>query len=258
MLKPLSDIAAFRRDRANAWSEASDYWLKGDLRQVTDVGDEIVSRVLDSLPLASGDEPLLVDVGCGEGWLGRRILDAAPTVRYVGLDSNERFVSELQKRHANSTRAEFLVYDVEERSSIGVTRGSADVVANCFNFFELADLETAMENSAAMLRVGGTLLIATIDEFSLILAGSKTLEDYRSNLADYQNIPGVKYYFQPIDLGQGESKALKYASVLYSLPDYLSSAHGVGLVLDSYTEVVRTARPIPKVYRLLSFKKQSR
>lgn len=251
-LRALSDIEAFRAKRSQAWSAATEYWLRGSLRQVIDVGSSIVDAVMSSNNNRLSQQ-VIVDAGCGEAWLLRALRHRGSSATYIGLDNHRDFLAELRRRHQSDANASFVQVDLEVALPPEL-HGKADIVVNAFNFFELADLPTAMKNCAALLKPGGIVHVSTIDELSLLLAGSSTMADYRRNLSDYETISGVKYWFQPIDLGDGASPTLSYASVMYSLPDYLAAAQSAGLQMEGYVEVVKTSKTIPKIYRLMVFR----
>ncbi len=64
--------------------------------------EEIEGVILDHIP-AERDEPfLVVDIGCGSGWLGAAVLREFPTARLLALDGSEEML-----RHAGEYLAEF-------------------------------------------------------------------------------------------------------------------------------------------------------
>lgn len=81
------------------------------------------------------------------------------------------------------------------------------------------------------------------------------MPSFVENLRAYETLPGVKYFFQPIDLGDKPSEKLVYPSVLYSFEDYLNAALRTGLRLGKYEELIFTTKPIPKIYQLFTLTK---
>ncbi len=65
----------------------------------------------------------------------------------------------------------------------------------------------------------------------------------------------IPFFFQRIDLGDGESDEYEYASVLYSFADYFKEARLNNLNLTDYDEIVKTSKFIPKVYQYFVFEK---
>ena len=132
------------------------------------------------------------------------------------------------------------------------------MVFNCFNFFELLDLDAAFDNAARMLQPSGRLFIFTIDPTYLALAVSRDMPDFRNKLRLYEEMKSrgeTPHYFQNIDLGNAESKDLKYASVLYSLDDFFQRARKNSMRLIDYGEVIKTSKYLPKVYQFIVFQK---
>jgi len=250
MIRSLTDIKEFQRRRALAWARNVEYWLNGPLRHVEDVGGYIVERVKDIGRQADAPRPLLIDMGFGSAWLLKAMLESGLKYSYLGLDAVEQFVWRASRTYQHVPDAKFLIADVETKLDLGV---KADLVVNAFNFFELSELGTAMGNASRHLKPGGTLIMSTIDKTYLMLALSKDWRDFFENLRLYQELPGVKYEFQKIDMDSHVSETLEYPSVLYSAQDYIDAAKASGLRLVAYKEHVFTGKFVPKIYLHLEF-----
>jgi SAM-dependent methyltransferase len=252
MIETLTDSMAFRCRREAAWAHNISYWLSEPLRHVADVGDYITDRV-SILCRDSGASPAtIVDMGCGSAWLLRYLLDRRVDISYIGLDGTPAFINHAVQAFEGTKRASFLLADVETELTFPIR---ADVIVNAFNFFEVCDLPMAMHNAGKLLHTGGKLFTSTIDKTFLILALSANLDEFYENLRRYQNLPGIKYGFQPIDLGGAISEVLEYPSVLYSTQDYIDTALKSGLRLVNYVEQPFTAKTVPKIYCHLEFEK---
>jgi len=245
MIESIDDREAYRRRVHLCWEENSSYWLSNPLRHVTDVGEYIVENVIKICSEAQSSRPTIVDMGFGSAWLYTALRGRNFSCNYVGFDSNEIFVTHSRTKFADDKSCRFELVDLEEPIDIDV---KADLVVNAFNFFELSDLQQPMKNAYDLLLPKGKLLISTIDCTYLILAISKSWPDFLNNLARYNKLPGVKYTFQPIDLGDGASSTLQYPSVLYSRDDFLAAAEKVGFHYESYKEGTFTCKTIPKIY----------
>ena len=251
MIKALVDVSDFKRRRKEAWERNLRYWLAGNLRHVVDVGPYIARRVRDLCQRNPPVAPAVLDMGFGSAWLLEALLREGMRFSYLGVDSTPDFVTEARRRFSG-TGARFIQADLEEKLTLGE---QVDIAVNAFNFFELCDLQTAMQNAAKHLRPGGRLFMSTIDKTYLILALSGDWNTFHENLRLYQELPGVKFDFQRIDLGDGVSKSLEYPSVLYSTQDYIAAAQEFDLHLKRYDEHAFTGRPIPKIYCHLEFEK---
>lgn len=253
MIRSLDDFVAFRRERESAWNGNLEYWLSAPLRHVDDVGDYIVDRVCE-LSLHRDTKPIILDMGFGSAWLLKEIVKKKLHCSYMGVDVTQAFVARAANAYEQITEAKFILADVEGDLDLGF---KADVIVNAFNFFEVCDLPTAMANASKHLKSGGTLLMSTIDKTYLILALSRDWDDFHQNLRLYQELPGIKYDFQHIDLGNGVSGTLKYPSILYSAQDYIDAAKMNGMRLVNYAEQVFTARFVPKIYLHLEFQRDT-
>lgn len=245
MIESLLDRETFRRQTRKSWKQNSSYWLSCPLRHVTDVGDYIVNKVINICNGKKNKKPTIVDMGFGNAWLCQALKKQAFSCNYVGIDSNEMFIEYALKKFYGDKSCRFELADLEEPLHIGV---KADLVVYAFTLFELTELRQPLINAYNLLRPDGNLLISTIDSTYLILAVSNSWSDFLENLARYEKLPGIKYDFQSIDLGDKASNTLEYPSVLYSRDDYLKEAETIGFKFRSYKEHIFTAKPIPKVY----------
>lgn len=247
-LERLSDVIdEFMERKRSVWEQNTKYWLKGRLRHVTDTGDFLLDRVTEKLVACKSTSPVILDMGCGNGWLARGLQGRNTHAKYIGVDFNEGFVNYCKAFADGDSRLEFLLMDLER--PVGHSYDNRiDIVVNAFNFFELADLKQAMINAAKWLRPGGSLIVMTIDKTFLLMGAVTEWHELIRLLREYEELPGIKCFFQPIDLGDGLSENLIYPSVLYTFEDYLEAANTAGLKLSVYKELPFTSRPIPKIY----------
>ncbi len=251
-LHALADGRHFRKRRAVSWQRNVDYWLSSPLRHVADVGEYITDRAQAACSDSGVKQPILVDMGCGDGWLLRRLEQRHVGLTYYGLDFTREFIDHGRAEFAQLDKVIFELVDLERRCDRDF---GADLVVNAFNFFELSDLDEAFANASRFLKPGGVLQVSTIDKTYLLLAVSTDMDDLRRKLRLYQTLPGIKYCFQPIDLGDQLSATLEYPSVLYSTEDYLNAARKQDLMLLRYTEHPFTASSVPKIYCHFEFQK---
>jgi len=250
MIQSLLNRDEYRRRVRKCWEENITYWLSSDLRHVTDVGDYIVDYIIKSC--STIENPTIIDMGFGSAWIYLALRKRNYLCKYIGLDSCEKFVSYAQNKFSSDDLCRFELIDLEEPIKLDV---KGDFVINAFNLFELSDIQQPIKNAYDLLSQNGHFLISTIDSTYLILAVSSSWSEFLHNLDLYQNISGIKYAFQPIDLGDKASKTLEYPSVLYSREDYITAAKNVGFQIASYKEHVFTSKPIPKIYFHIDFVK---
>lgn len=244
----------FKKENQIAWEHNTDYWLHNPLRQVEDTKIFFKQKLAESVI----PDMFVIDMGCGSGWLLDFLLELNIPFKYLGLDFNKKFIDHLQNKYSNIPFASFEFVDFEEPID-KKHYSSADIIFNCFNFFETANLENAFGNAAHMLKPSGKLVIFTIEVTYLILAVSSSMEEFKIKLKTYEEIKNkgeVPYFFQNIDMGDSESKDLKYASVLYSLDDYHKQAKKFNMYFSDYGEVIKTSKYLPKVYQYIVFAKK--
>jgi demethylmenaquinone methyltransferase/2-methoxy-6-polyprenyl-1,4-benzoquinol methylase len=252
-MKVLKDKIEFKEENKVSWAHNTHYWLNNPLRQVEDTKDFFKAK-LDTLIKSNMN---LIDMGCGSGWLVDFIKELGIPFHYIGLDFNAEFVNFLRDKHNQLSNISFDTVDLEE-SIPNKYINNADIAFNCFNFFETANLDTAFNNAYQLLKDNGQLVIFTIDYTYLILAISHNMNEFKSNLREYERMKEngeVPYFFQNIDLGDSESKDLKYASVLYSFDDYFKQAKSYDMTLTDYGEVIKTSKFLPKTYQYMVFTK---
>lgn len=257
MLEVLKNSEEFKKRNQEAWKRNTNFWLSSELRQLTDTK----TFLLDKLPTLISNEanslPYVVDMGTGSGWLLELLKSLSIKCNFIGLDFNELFINHLNVKFADSPNTTFIKNDFEDEIPEHLINTS-DVVFNFFNFFEIANLEKAFSNAVKLLKPKGKLVILTIDYVYLILALAKNMDQLKLILTEYDQMKNhneIPFFFQKIDLGFSESEEYEYPSVLYSFNDYYLQATNNYMKLVDYFEIVKTAKPIPKVYQYMVFQK---
>lgn len=252
----ITDSSEFKIQNLNEWKMNSDFWLEGNMRHIKDIKRKTI-EILQTLLFTDSSNSIkrtVIDEGCGEGWVYRALIDAKLDVYYYGIDFNERFISELNKRYSDHKNASFIKDDIEEKE-INLLSGKADVVVNAFNFFEIPNLDKAMRNTASLMKDGGYLLILTIDPITQLLSvcdNQKMFYEYLTEYASKNNKIGYKKR-----IVVGDKKTNKhYYGILYSLEDYIKEGRKNNLMFQDYTEILNSSKPTPQLYQFMIFKKQ--
>lgn len=247
----LSDKEKFKIENLECWRKNTEYWLNNPLRQVEDTKDFFKQKLKGMLqPNMS-----IMDMGCGSGWLLEFILELKIPFTYKGIDFNEKFINHLNIKYQTLNNVSFEEIDFEKEIPTHLL-DEYDLVFNCFNFFETANLDAAFDNAVKMKKEQGKLVIFTIDNMYLIVGVSKTMDDLTQNMRAYETLKNnneVPYFFQNIDMGDSESSDLKYASVLYSFADFYKKAKEYNMNVTDFDEVVKTSKFIPKIYQYFVF-----
>jgi SAM-dependent methyltransferase len=251
----LQDPKKFKKENQKSWDRNQEYWINSPLRHVVDTERFFKNKLTEIVT----QRATIVDIGCGNGWLLDDLLELNRSISYIGFDFSRGFIRYLKDRYSKQDNAIFKFADIEKPISREY-HGIADIVFNCFNFFETTNLTKSFANSVKLLKPEGKLVILTIDYTYLILALSPTMKQFKLKLKMYEKFKTegvVPYYFQPIDLGDSQSNKLKYASVLYSFGDYFKQAKRHDLSLVDYDEVVKTSKYLPKTYQYFVFQKRN-
>jgi arsenite methyltransferase len=93
------------REEFNRWAEAG----RGEEMESSHL--PIVLPTLELMKLQPGD--CVLDVGCGSGWLARRLARAVPQGRVVGVDASDEMVRRARQASAGLSNVSFLVGTAE-------------------------------------------------------------------------------------------------------------------------------------------------
>src|SRR5262245_46948571 len=94
------------REEFNRWAEAG----RGEGMEQEHL--PIVLPVIEKMRLAPEDNVL--DVGCGAGWLSRRIAQLVPQGRVVGMDISDEMVRRARRASAENDNLIFVVGGAEQ------------------------------------------------------------------------------------------------------------------------------------------------
>lgn len=175
-----------RWDRnAGSWASAVRSGAMESRRLVTDAA--IVDAVLSS---AAGR---VLDVGCGEGWLARRLAAAGREV--TGFDGSR----ELIRKAEGSGGAQFMVLSYDEFAREPQRVGNDFAVAVC-NFSLLGeDIAQVLQALRRVAAPSGHLLIQTVHPLS-VGDGARYEDGWREET--FRNLPGewapMPWYFRTI------------------------------------------------------------
>lgn len=139
-------LASWRRN-ADAWTRAVREQRIESRRRVTDTA--IVDAVLARQPGS------VIDLGCGEGWLARRLTVAGVDV--LGVDAVEPLVARAEV--AGGGRFRCMTY---EAISSGHLRAQADVVVCNFSLIGGGGVEQLVAAAPGLLHPGGAFVVQTL------------------------------------------------------------------------------------------------
>jgi ubiquinone/menaquinone biosynthesis C-methylase UbiE len=137
------------------WEQIADIWdqavgEEGDIRHKL-VINPIVSKLLGDL-----QGKVVLDAGCGNGYLARRMAKTAKKV--VAVDFTEGLIERAKERSVGITNIEYHVENIEELS---LSDHSFDVVLSNMVLMDLERLDKAVKEFSRVVKKDGLIIIST-------------------------------------------------------------------------------------------------
>ena len=166
---------------------------------------------------------LTLDLGCGEGRLGRELTRRGH--RVVGVDTSPT-LAQLAVTHEQPVPT--LLGDV---AHLPVRAGVADLAVACMSFHDVDDLPGAVRDAAAALRPGGRLCLAIVHPINS--AGAFT-----DDSADAPFVIRGSYLdeFRYSDRIEREGLTMTFHSAHRPLEAYVDAFEDAGLLLEALRE----------------------
>lgn len=221
MKKNLNDrIVESWNDNAGTWTQAVREHALESRRLITD--QAVVNAVLN----CGGSR--ILDVGCGEGWLGRRLADAGRDV--TGFDA----CSELIQQAQFSGAGKFLILSYEQFASQPDRVGHDYDVLVC-NFSLLTeDLAPVLKALRKVTKPSGHLLIQTVHPM-VVAAGFRYEDGWREET--FEGLSGqwspMPWYFRTISSWVRELKSSGWQISGCMEPIHPVTGNPASLILDA-------------------------
>ncbi|SNZ15131.1 Methyltransferase domain-containing protein [Natronoarchaeum philippinense] len=136
------------REEFDAWA------AEGRDRGMEDRHWHTAKHVLSRMPVEAGD--VVLDLGCGSGYAGRALREAAGAGRAYGLDGSP----EMTRNARTYTDDESVGYVVGDFGSLPFAENSVDHVFSMEAFYYAADPRETLREIRRVLRPGGTFYCA--------------------------------------------------------------------------------------------------
>ncbi|HKW87451.1 MAG TPA: methyltransferase domain-containing protein [Candidatus Acidoferrales bacterium] len=136
------------REEFNRWAEAG----KGESMETEH--RPIVEPALELMRLSPAD--VVLDVGCGGGWLVRELASRVPQGRVAGMDVSDEMISRARRASTAARNAEFLVGAVD---AIPRETTSFDKVISVESSYYWPDPASGIREILRVLRPGGSAWI---------------------------------------------------------------------------------------------------
>lgn len=197
-----------------AWDANAEAWVK----LVREEGTFFRTTAETFLELLPPPVSRILDLGCGEGRLGRLLVHRGDTV--VGIDTSPTMVRYACERH------EAVVADA---AALPFADGSFDAVTSFMSFHDMEDVDAVAREAARMLTPSGCFCIAVKHPF-ISISGALALDELPKIVRPYLE----PFVYTPNVGGQ---------SVHRPLEAYAGSLERAGFLIDALREPRFAERP---------------
>lgn len=137
------------------WEQIVDIWDKG-IGEDGDIRHKLVINPVVFKYLGDLSGKIVLDAGCGNGYLSRQLAKTAKKV--VGVDFTEGLIDRAKQRSLSFTNIEYTVGNVEKLS---FSENTFDTVLCNMVLMDLENIESAVFELARVAKKGATIVIST-------------------------------------------------------------------------------------------------
>ncbi len=132
-----------------------DNWAQNGRAELMEI--EHGKNVLKFLKTIRFDKPFtFLDVGCGNGWVVRKIAVEENCKKAIGIDKSKKMIMQSKKK-INSKKEEFFHTDIESMKY----RGKFDFIFSMESLYYADSIEIALEKIYKLLKPGGKFFCGT-------------------------------------------------------------------------------------------------
>ena len=136
-------------------SKLFDVWAKTGRSEEMEKGHgTTVNQFLDKLSLK--EKFRFLDIGCGNGWVVRKMSQKPSCVKAIGIDKSKMMIKNAKSK-ISSTKESFFVTDLESWD----TKEKFDVIFSMESLYYSVPMEPALEKVFKLLKKGGTFYCGT-------------------------------------------------------------------------------------------------
>ena len=136
-------------------SKLFDVWAKTGRSEEMEKGHgTTVNQFLDKLSLK--EKFRFLDIGCGNGWVVRKMSQKPFCVKAIGIDKSKMMIKNAKSK-ISSTKESFFVTDLESWD----TKEKFDVIFSMESLYYSVPMEPALEKVFKLLKKGGTFYCGT-------------------------------------------------------------------------------------------------
>ena len=131
-----------------------DKWAQNGRAELMEI--EHGKNVMKFLKTISFDKPFtFLDVGCGNGWVVRRIADKKNCKKAIEIDKSKKMIIQCKKRE--SVKEEFCYTDIESMKC----KGKFNFIFSMESLYYADSIEIALEKIFKLLKPGGQFFCGT-------------------------------------------------------------------------------------------------
>ena len=135
--------------------ETFDKWAQNGRAELME--EEHGKNVLKFLESISFDKPFtFLDVGCGNGWVVRKIAKEEDCKKSIGIDKSKKMIMQSKKK-IESKEEEYIHTDIESMNY----RGKFDFIFSMESLYYADSIEIALEKIYKLLKPGGQFFCGT-------------------------------------------------------------------------------------------------
>ena len=132
-----------------------DSWAQNGRAELMEI--EHGKNVLKFLDSISFDKPFtFLDVGCGNGWVVRKMLQEKNCRKSVGIDKSKKMINQAKKNKENKN-GEFIHTDIESMKY----NGKFDFIFSMESIYYADSIEVALKKIYKLLKPGGKFFCGT-------------------------------------------------------------------------------------------------
>lgn len=165
---------------------------------------------------------MTVDLGCGEGRLGRELIRLG--YRVVGVEQSPTLVAAARDADPG------LPVIRSDAVALPLADATVDLVVACMSLIDMDDLATAVAESARVLVRGGHLCVALVHPFAS--AQDVTVMGTTNLAIDEPYLRARRYDY----LVERDGLKMAFASMHRPLQDYVAAWREVGLAITDFRE----------------------
>lgn len=196
----------------------------GTYTQSGGLQDQVATRLAGFLPDQQNlTTPIILELGCGTGFLTRHLADAYKDATFLITDKAEGMVKTCRNEFARATNMNFVIMDGQKPC---VSEGSVDVIATSMTIQWFDDPAQTLLDLQNFLKPDGRLVYATI--------GNRNFKEWRDVLSNHgldcgmrddlpDSLPGQcaeHYIIRDYGSGRGFVDMLKNTGAGKSKPTY--------------------------------------